>query len=182
MRNAAFLALGLLLILVQSNLYRLLDPLFRLLDSAHVYGATPSLILPLIVFLGVHEHSTSRGALLAFVLGYALDLFAVAPMWLLTFVSVATWWLARVAGVRLTAQTPLTRMSLAFGFALLQSGMLLILLAIFGDDTKRPLEIGRTVLPHAISTALFAPLVFKVAQKLHQGSLPAHGTPEGATQ
>jgi rod shape-determining protein MreD len=180
MRNAAFLALGILLILVQSNLYRLLDPVYRLLESLHVYGATPSLVLPLIVFLGVHEHSTPRGALLAFALGYALDLFAAAPMWLLTFLSVATWWLARVAGVRLTAQTTLTRMSMAFGFAILQSAIILILLAIFGDDTRRPVEIGGTILPHAISTALFSPLVFKLAQKLHQGSMPMHGGGEGA--
>lgn len=178
MRNAAFLGLGLILILIQSNLYRLLDPLHRLLESVHVYGATPSLVLPLIIFLGVHEHSTTRGAVLAFALGYALDLFAAAPMWLLTFVSVATWWLARVAGVRLTAQTTLTRMSLAFGFALLQSGIILILLAIFGDDTRRPLEIGRAVLPHAVSTSLFSPLVFMIAQKLHQGSLAARGAAE----
>jgi rod shape-determining protein MreD len=173
MRNAAFLALGMLLILVQTNLYRLLDPVHRLLDTVHVHGAIPSLVLPLIVFLGVHEHSTPRGAVLAFTLGYALDLFAASPMWLLTFLSVTTWWLARIAGVRLTAQTTLTRMSLAFAFAILQSGIILILLAIFGDDTRRPLEIGRTILPHAVATALFAPLVFKLAQKLHQGSLPA---------
>lgn len=171
MRNAAFLALGVLLIIVQSNLYRVFDPIFRMLDSVHVYGATPNLVLPLIVFLGVHEHSTARGVLLAFVMGYAMDVFAAAPMWLLTFLSVASWWLARVAGVRLTAQTTLTRMSLAFAFALLQSGIVLTLLAIFGDDTRRPIELGRTVLPHAVSTALFAPFVFKLAQKLHQGSL-----------
>ena len=47
MRNSAFLALGLGLLIAQSQLYRLLGPL-------HIAGATPSLLLPLIVFMGVH--------------------------------------------------------------------------------------------------------------------------------
>ncbi len=173
MRNAAFLAVGILLILVQSNLYRIIGPL-------HIHGATPSLTLPLIIFLGVHEASIVRGAGLAFALGYAMDLFASAPMGLFAFVSVGIWWLSRVAGVRLTAQTPLTRMSLAFGFALVQSAMILTLLAIFGADTKRPLEIGTIVLPNAISTAVVSPIIFAIAQRLHQSTLAAHSTPEGA--
>lgn len=164
MRNAAFLAVGVLLILVQSNLYRLLGAL-------HIHGATPSLILPLVIFLGVHEPSMARGALLCFFLGYALDLFASAPIGLFTFLSVAIWWLSRIAGVRLTAQTVLTRMSLAFGFALVQSAMVLMLLAIFGADNRRPLEIGTVVLPHAIATALVSPIIFRLAQRVHQSTL-----------
>lgn len=173
MRNAAFLAVGILLILVQSNLYRIIGPL-------HIHGATPSLTLPLIIFLGVHEASMVRGAGLAFVLGYAMDLFASAPIGLFAFVSVGIWWLSRVAGVRLTAQTTLTRMSLAFGFALVQSAMILTLLAIFGADTKRPLEIGTVVLPNAIATALVSPLIFVIAQRLHQSTLAVHSAADGA--
>ncbi len=171
MRNAAFLAVGVLLILVQSNLYRLLGAL-------HIHGATPSLILPVVIFLGVHEPSMARGASLCFFLGYALDLFASAPIGLFTFLSVAIWWLSRIAGVRLTAQTVLTRMSLAFGFALVQSAMVLMLLAIFGADNRRPLEIGTVVLPHAIATALVSPIIFRIAQRVHQSTLavrPAEG-------
>jgi rod shape-determining protein MreD len=171
MRNTAFLAVGILLILAQANLYRLLGPL-------GLHGAAPSLILPLILFLGVYEHSMARGALLAFGLGYALDLFASAPIGLFTFVSVAIWWLSRVAGVRLTAQTVLTRMSLAFGFAIVESAVILILIAVFGSDTRRPLEMATVVLPRAAATALFSPLVFKIAQKLHLATTPAHGGAE----
>jgi rod shape-determining protein MreD len=171
MRNTAFLAVGILLILAQANLYRLLGPL-------GLHGASPSLILPLIVFLGVYEHSMARGALLAFGLGYALDLFASAPIGLFTFVSVAIWWLSRVAGVRLTAQTVLTRMSLAFGFAIVESAMILILIAVFGSDTRRPLEMATVVLPRAAATALFSPLVFKIAQKLHLATIPVRSGSE----
>jgi rod shape-determining protein MreD len=171
MRNAAFLAVGLLLILAQANLYRLLGPL-------GMHGAAPSLILPLIIFLGVYETSMARGALLAFALGYALDLFASAPIGLFTFVSVAIWWLSRLAGVRLTAQTVLTRMSLAFGFAVVESAIILILIAVFGSDTRRPLEMATVVVPRAAATALFSPLVFKIAQKLHLSTIAVHGSAE----
>ncbi len=175
MRNAAVLLTGILLILVQGNLYRVLGPL-------GLNGATPSLTLPLVVFLGVHETQMARGALLAFVLGYALDLFAGAPIGLLTFVSVAIWGLGRIAGVRLAAQTILTQMSLAFGFALVESAMIVILLAIFGVDSQRPIEIASIVLPHAAATALFSPIVFRIAQKLHQGALQVPRSADGAAR
>jgi rod shape-determining protein MreD len=175
MRNAAFLAVGILLILAQANLYRLLGPL-------GIHGATPSLILPLIVFLGVYEHSMTRGALLAFGLGYALDLFASAPIGLFTFTMVAIWWLSRIAGVRLTAQTVLTRMSLAFAFTVVESALILILIAIFGSDTRRPLEMATVILPRAAATALFSPLVFKIAQKLHLSTIPVRSSAEAAAR
>jgi rod shape-determining protein MreD len=175
MRNFAFFGTGLFLILIQANLY-------RVLGFVHVNGATPSLILPLIVFLGVHEPSMARGALLAFALGYMLDIVASAPMWLFTFVTVAIWFLSRVAGVRLTTQTTITRMSLGFGFAIVESAIVLILLAVFGSDTRRPLEIGQIVLPRALMTALFAPFVFRLAQKIHLSTLGVQGATEGAAR
>src|ERR1043165_1882657 len=102
MRSAAYLGLALLLILVQANLYRLIGPIGALVGARWVHGITPSLVLPLVVFLGVHELSMARGALLAFGIGYLEDTLSGAPIGLFTFVSVAIWWLARVAGVRLT--------------------------------------------------------------------------------
>jgi rod shape-determining protein MreD len=164
MRNAAVLAIGVALLLVQGNL-------FRLLGFLPLAGTTPNLILPLVLFLGVHESSMARGALLSFVLGYTTDLFGSAPIGLFTFTSVAVWWLSRVAAVRLSAQTLPTQMVLALVFAVVESVIILTLLTIFGQDPQRPVEIARTVLPHALSTALFAPFVFRIAHKLHQGAL-----------
>jgi rod shape-determining protein MreD len=184
MRNAGFLGLGVLLILVQGNLYRLIAPLARFMgwlwSTGDVAGLTPSLLLPLIIFLGVHEHSMPRGALLAFVFGYLTDLLSGAPIMLFTFISVVIWWLSRVLGVRLTAQTFLTRMSLAFLFALVEGGMVLMLLAIFGADNRRPLEILVTVVPHAVTTALCSPIVFRLARRLHQGTLSVQAAGEGS--
>jgi rod shape-determining protein MreD len=163
MRNAAFLAVGLVLLLLQSNLSRIVAPF-------GLHGWTPSLLLPLVVFLGVHEPSMARGALLAFVVGHGLDLIAAAPVWLFTFVYVALWWLGRVAGVRLTAQTMPTQILLAFGFSLVESLVVLIILVIFGADPQRPVEIASVVFPRAVATSLVAPLVFRIAERLHQST------------
>jgi rod shape-determining protein MreD len=161
MRNAAFLALALALLLLQANVHRVIGP-------AHLHGWTPSLALPLVIFLGVHEPSMARGALLAFVIGHALDLFASAPIGLFTFLYVSLWWLARIVGVRLTAQTVPTQMALTFGFALVEALVVLVLLVVFGADPQRPVELATVVVPHSTATALIAPLVFRIAERLHQ--------------
>jgi rod shape-determining protein MreD len=180
MRGAAFMGVAVLLVLVQSNLYRVLGPLGELFGTRWTHGLTPSLVLPLVVFLGVHEPSMSRGALLSFGAGYTQDALAGAPIGLFSFIYVAIWWLSRAAGVRLTAQTALTRLSLALVFALVQSAMVLILLAVFGSDTRRPVEVASIMIPHALSTAACAPLLFRLAQRLRQGAAP-RGAGEGAT-
>lgn len=181
MRNVGFFAIAALLILVQSNLYRLIGPLGALFGTHYIHGITPSLVLPLVIFLGVHEPSMPRGAALSFAIGYAQDLLGAAPIGLFTFVYVMIWWLSRVAGVRLTAQTMLTRMTLAFVFSLVQTAVILVLLAVFGSDNRRPLELATIVLPHAFATALCAPLLFRLAQRLRQGGTPARAQPEGLT-
>ena len=180
MRSAAYLGVAILFILLQSNLFRLLDPVTGLLGSRLTHGLTPSLVLPFIIYLGVHDASMMRGALLAFGLGYVQDILSGAPVGLFTFVSVAIWWLSRVAGVRLTAQTALPRMSLALLFAFVQSAIVLILLAVFGSDSQRPVEIGTVVVPHAVSTALCAPLMFRIAQRLRPIAAPVAAPSEGA--
>ena len=164
MRNTAFLLLGLGLILVQSNL-------FRVIGLVHVAGITPSLVLPLIVFMGVHEYVLWRGAMLAFGIGYLLDVFAAAPLGLYTFTSVAVFVVARAAGVRLAAQTLLTKIALAFTFSLLEGCIILILMAIFGGDAARPRALATLVLPHAVATALLSPIVFALAERVHQATI-----------
>jgi rod shape-determining protein MreD len=163
MRNSAFFAAGLVLLLVQANL-------FRVLSWTHIPGLVPSLILPLIVFMGVHEYSLARGAAVAFVLGYVTDLIAIAPVGLYTFTSVATFVMARAAGVRLAAQTIWMQALLAFGFALVHSVMVLVLLAIFGRDTWVPRQVYTLALPHALSTGVVGPLIFRLAHRIHSAT------------
>jgi len=160
MRNTAFLAVGIGLLFVQSVL-------FWALGWLPLSGVTPSLSLPLIVFMGVHEYSLARGAALACVFGYGLDLLAAAPVGLFTFVSVATFVLARAAGVRLAAQHIITQVPLAFVFSVVQSVMVLVLLAIFGRNPHGARDMLSLVLPHAIATAVFSPVIFRLAARLH---------------
>ncbi|WP_437579726.1 hypothetical protein [Sorangium sp. So ce887] len=164
MRNSAFLAMGAALLIVQSNL-------FRLIGKLNIPGSTPSLLLPLVVFMGVHEYSIARGAALAFLLGYLLDLFTGAPVGLFTFITVATFVVSRAAGVRLAAQTLLTKIALAFVFGLVEGVLIVILTAIFGGDAARPRALALLVAPHAVSTALFAPFVFALAERVHQATI-----------
>jgi rod shape-determining protein MreD len=170
-RNTLFLSTGLLLLVIQGNLH-------RLLGHIPLAGITPNLILPLIVFMGVHEYSVVRGASLAFGLGYALDMFAGAPVGLFTFITVAIFVLSRAAGVRLAAQTILTQLALAFGFALFESVTVLMLVAIFGRDPHSPRALLSLVLPHATATAVVSPLIFRIAERLHQATITVP-RPEG---
>lgn len=180
MRSAAYLGVAVLLLLVQSNLFRLLGPLSALLGARLTHGATPSLLLPMVVFLGVYEPSMAKGAALSCAMGYAEDILATAPIGLFAFVHVAIWWLSRVAGVRLTAQTWFTRASLGFAFALVQSAIVLILLAVFGTDNRRPVSMASVILANAVTTALLSPALFQLAQRLRQGGIPRAPT-EGAS-
>jgi rod shape-determining protein MreD len=234
MRNVAFLALGIGLLLLQANVYRALDGVpvwlaavvwvvalvldttgmlrqtrgapgrpgaiaaFRVdlvLPATVLLGYTalmalghprvgrpiPALVLPVILFMGVHEYSLARGAAVAFVLGYATDVIGIAPVGLYTFTYVASFVLARAAGVRLAAQTIWMQVLLAGAFTILQSIMVLVLLAIFGRDAWVPKSLYPLALPHAIATAAVAPIVFRLAQAVHVATgSPTRGEASGA--
>ena len=178
MRNTAFFIAGVVLLLVQSNLFRLTGLVLRLVTwvvradhDLSAPGLVPSLVLPLILFMGVHEYSLVRGACVAFALGYLTDLVGVAPIGLYTSTYVALYVLARAAGVRLAAQTMWMQIALALGFALVHSVMVLVLLAIFGRDAWVPRSLIGTMIPHVLATGAVAPLVFRIAQRIHQATM-----------
>jgi len=178
MRNTAFFFVGLGLLFLQSNLFRLTRLFEQLVSwlavSLHVAhgpvsipGLVPSLVLPLILFMGVHEYSLARGAGVAFALGYVTDLLGIAPVGLYTFTYVAIFVLARSAGVRLAAQTQWMQMLLVLAFAFVESLIVLVLLAIFGRDAWVPRALYPLTLPHVLVTGLVSPIVFRIAQKVH---------------
>jgi rod shape-determining protein MreD len=227
MRNVAFLAAGLALLLLQANVYRAIDnirpdlaavawvlavavdvartvrpmragpgharalstlqadwslpatvllgyALLAQVAHAHVGRPIPALVLPLILFMGVHEYSLARGAGVAFVLGYATDVLGIAPVGLYTFTYVATFVLARAAGVRLAMQTTWMQVLLVFAFAIVQSTMTLVLLAIFGRDAWIPRSLYPLAVPHAIATAAVSPIVFRISQAIHAATSGSH--------
>jgi len=152
------------------------------LAHAHVGRPIPALVLPLILFMGVREYSLARGAAVAFVLGYVTDVLGIAPVGLYTFTYVATFVLARGAGVRLAAQTTWMQVLLVAAFTLLQSTMILVLLAIFGRDPWVPRSLYPLALPHAVATAAVAPLVFRACQALHAATAgSSRAEPTGGT-
>lgn len=178
MRNTAFFVAGVVLLLLQSNLFRLIGVLLRLVgwvfhtkQDIVVAGLVPSLVLPLILFMGVHEYSLARGAGVAFALGYLTDLVGIAPVGLYTATYVAIFVLSRAAGVRLAAQTMLMQLGLALAFTLVHSVMILILLAIFGRDAWVPRALYPMTIPHVIVTGLVAPLVFRLAARIHAATV-----------
>ncbi len=171
MRAAAYLLCGVLLTLVQGVFYQLSDafPDWSALSNLGPWlsrGYTPDLVLPLVIYLGIHEASISRGATLSFALGWTIDILGGGPAFLFRFTMVALWWLARAASTRVSAQSGILRIPLAFLFSLVESAIILTFLAIFGLDSGRPLELGAVVLPRALSTALFAPLIFGLAHRI----------------
>ncbi len=185
MRNTAFFIAGVMLLLVQSNLFRLFNLVLHLIgwvvrakEDLVVAGLVPSLVLPLILFMGVHEYSLVRGASVAFALGYLTDLVGIAPIGLYTSTYVAIYILSRAAGVRLAAQTMLMQVGLALAFTLVHSVMILVLLAIFGRDAYVPRALYPITLPHVIATGIVAPLVFRLASRIHGATVT--GAPKKA--
>jgi rod shape-determining protein MreD len=174
MRYTAFLLLGLVLIALQGEVYLVLGPLAA-------KGFRPSLLIPLLVFLGVTETNLALGACVAFLLGYVLDVVGGAPIGLYTFACVATVALARIAGFRVVTQGGFARALLAGGFAALNSIIVLVLLAIFGKSPYVPRAMAKLVVPHAIATAVIAPLIYRAAAKVQSlagGFLDPNRAPE----
>jgi rod shape-determining protein MreD len=54
-----------------------------------------------------------------------------------------------------------------------------MLVAIFGKDPHSPRALLSIVLPHAAATALVSPLVFRIAERVHQATITVP-RPEGA--
>jgi rod shape-determining protein MreD len=170
MRTAAYLLVGFALVLLQGTMHRY----FALLGSfVHapwyarlINGCTPHLVLPFVIYLGIHEQSMARGASMSFALGWAVDIVGGGPAFLFRLTMVAVWWLCRGVSTRVSTQTALSRIPLAFAASLAESLIILALLAIFGEDNRRPLELSSQMLPRAMTTALFSLPLFPLAHRL----------------
>ena len=49
--------------------------------------------------------------------------------------------------------------------------MILVLLAIFGRDAWVPRALYVMALPHVAATGAVAPLIFRIAQRIHQATM-----------
>jgi rod shape-determining protein MreD len=173
-RHTAFFGFGFVLLLMQQNFFRFVALVGSICSALHVPrslidtpGLVPSFAVPLILFMGVHEFSLLRGAALAFLLGYLTDLIGIAPVGLYTFTYVGLFLLARAAGLRFAAQTRWMQLLLGCGSALIQSTVVLVLIAIFNGDAWVPRAMYKMVLPHTLATGLITPIIFKIAERVH---------------
>ena len=132
---------------------------------------TPNLLLPIAIFLGITpDISLVRGSAVAFALGYLYDAFCGSPMGLQTFVMVASFMVARGAGLRLFPQGPGFQILLAAIMAILSGGTILALRAIFERQPPFPTDNAASsaamVLRFAVGTALISPLIFAVTRRV----------------
>ena len=154
--SLALILVGFLLLTVQSSLVSVFS----------VPWLAPNLLLPIVIMLGVsQEVHIVRGAFVSFVLGYLLDGFCGNLMSLQTFVLVATFMLARVAGLRLFLRGPAFQVALTFVVAILTGGAILALRAIFATPPNVPLDdlwpLAGTLVGTATTTAILTPLIFR---------------------
>ncbi len=161
MRNVAFVLLGFSLLTLQGAV--------GVMASLDEWA--PNLVLPIVIYLGVtHDVHIVRGAALSFVLGYLLDSFCGSPMGLSTFVMVATFMVARGAGLNFFMRGPFFQIAMTFGFGVLAGGSILALRAIFEPPAPFPIgTIANTVFPltaGAAATALLSPPIFWVVRRL----------------
>ena len=170
MRSALLIALGFLLLVLESSLATLVP----------VHAVAPNLLLPLAIYLGVtHEIPLVRGAGTSFVLGYLLDTFCGNTMGLHTFVLSATFMVARGAGLRLFLRGPAFQIVSTFVVALAAFGTILALRAIFEANAiptsvwDEPVGVAgglevtaRLLLVPALVTALVSPPLFAVVRRI----------------
>lgn len=161
MRTAAFILFGFVLLVLQGAV-GVLIPLGEW---------SPNLMLPIVIYLGVsNDVHVVRGAILAFVLGYLLDIFCGINMGLQTFVMVASFLIARGAGLNLFMRGPLLQILTTFVFGLIAGGSILALRAIFEAPAPFALDgVGHTVytlVAGAAATGLLAPPMFAAVRRI----------------
>ena len=157
MRSVVLVLLGFGLLVVETA--------FATLVPMHSYA--PNLLLPIAIFLGVApEMPIARGATVCFVLGYLLDSFTGNLMGLQTLALVASFLVARGAGLRLFPQGPAFQILLTLVMAVATGVSTLALRGLFERAfTFELLEYADTLIGSAVVTALFAPLVFALARR-----------------
>jgi len=154
--NALMIAFGLCLLVIQGMVQ-------RLVVSEQL---CPMLVVPLVLHLAVGEFSLSRGATLAFVLGYLTDVASSMPLGLYTFTIVALFLFARLAGLKLFLHGMLFQIALTFLGGLVVGLVMLGLHVIFERTALAVRATMVVVASQSVATALVSPLVFAVARRL----------------
>ncbi|GAB4208956.1 MAG: hypothetical protein OHK0013_27910 [Sandaracinaceae bacterium] len=197
MKNTLFVATALALLLAQSALSALVP----------FHPFVPNVLLPMVLYLGVTPDVTlARGSTLAFVLGVLADELTGAPLGLDTFLFVAAFLLTRVAGLRLFLRGVPFQIAATTGIAIVASGAMLALCAIFEEPEAFPLtmppagiagaiaeglfgdelpmvgnavHVGSVIVATGLATGLVSPLVYAVTRRVESVTVRARRSPEG---
>lgn len=161
MHGLSLLALGFSMLIIQAALATLIP----------LHGFAPNLLLPIAIYLGISgDVSMVRGATICFVLGYILDAFCGNPMGLQTFTLVASFMIARGAGVRLFPKGLGFQLLLTFIMGIISGGTILALRAIFEPPSPFPTDDAsyhvRTLFQYSFATAIVALGIFPMIAKL----------------
>lgn len=158
MKNTLFVATALVLLLLQSAASTLLP----------LHPFVPNILLPMVLYLGVTPDVTlARGSTLAFVLGVLADELTGAPLGLDTFLYVASFLLTRVAGLRLFLRGVPFQIAATSGIAVVASGAMLALCAIFEPPEAFPLAMPPAGLAGGIAEVLLGDEVPLVGSAMH---------------
>ena len=155
-RSIAVVFIGFVLLLVQSSLY-------------HVFPwwiATPHLILPLLLAMGLSDTPPAWGSPIAFVIGYMADVFSGSPMGLHTIVAVGTFLFGHLASIRLFIEGFPFQVGLTFAASLLSSATILGLRWVFERGWEGPSFALTDLLFRAAMTAAVAPLIFALTTRI----------------
>ncbi len=156
MQNLTIILLGFFLLVLQSTFAHLVP-----LDMF-----VPSLGLPVVLYMGLHGYNAARGAVIAFVIGYLMDVFAGSPMGLHTLVTVGIFLISRVAALRLFLQGWIFEIILTFLLSLVSSTLILATRALFDKDFGSLLIHLEVVMSRSVATAIVAPVVFRMTARI----------------
>lgn len=120
----------------------------------------PSFPIPIVLYLGLYDHKTTRGALLSFFIGYLWDIFSGGLMGLHTFILVVVYYFSRVLGVRLFLRGSLFHAIITFGVTLFSSGVIVLISLVFTQNVPNMVTLIYTVFPRSILTTILAPFLF----------------------
>lgn len=150
-----FLA-GLLLLTFQATL----------LPSLPIHRIRPDVVLILILFLGF-SYPTVLGGLIAFSLGFLLDLFSGNAFGLYTFTRPLIFFVAQLFRSHFYWKGFSFQFLFVFIFALLEGGLILLLVSGLNPSPFRNLysSVINDLLPQSIVTGLITPILFPLFEK-----------------
>jgi rod shape-determining protein MreD len=150
------LFLGILFLILQTTL----------LASFPIQRVKPDLVFILTLFMGL-TFPPVFGGILAFFLGYLMDLFSGNNFGLFTFSRPFLFFIAQLFKHRIYLENFFSRSLFVFLFTLAEGILFLILLKALNPEPLRPLYpfFFTSFLPQSFSTALVAPILFSIFKK-----------------